>query len=160
MAVARHLDIDEQTIKKVVNNFKGLPRRYDYLGNFKNTKIYIDYAHHPTEVDAFIKTFKKQYPNSLVVFQPHTYSRTKLLLKEFLKVFSKLDDLVLYKEYPAREKPTAGMTCFELYQQILETNKNVKYLDNKRNIQKIIKNYDAVAFVGAGDINKVAQKLI
>lgn len=160
VAVARHLDIDEQTIKKVVNNFKGLSRRYDYLGNFENTKIYIDYAHHPTEVDAFIQTFKKQYPNSLVVFQPHTYSRTKLLLKEFLKVFSKLNDLVLYKEYPAREKPTAGMTCFELYQQILKINKNVKYLDNKRNIQKIIKNYDAVAFVGAGDINKVAQKLI
>jgi len=154
------LGIDETTINKVISNFKGVPRRYEHIGNYGKTKIYIDYAHHPTEINAFVSTFEKEYPNSLIVFQPHTYSRTKNLFNEFVKMFKNVKNLVIFKEYPAREKKWQGKSAFELFKALETHNIDVTYASNVKQIIKKINKFDAVAFVGAGDINKVAEKIV
>ena len=158
--VTQDLGIDNSIICKAVNSFNGVPRRYEHIGNFNTTKIYIDYAHHPTEIDAFIKTFRKEYKNSLIIFQPHTYSRTKTFKKEFVNIFSSLNNLIIYKEYAAREKAECGITAKELYYLVKEKNENVLYSSNIKKFTDKLSSFDAVAFVGAGDINKVAESVI
>ncbi len=158
--ITRSLGIEDKLIQKTVNSFTGLPRRYEFRGKFNQSKIYIDYAHHPTEIASFIDTFSTDYKNNLIVFQPHTYSRTKLLLKEFISVLSKVNNLCIYKEYPAREKSSSGLSAHDLYLEIKKLNPSVKYSASAKSIIKNVGNVDAVAFVGAGDINKVAEKII
>ena len=156
-AVTKSLGIKESEIINSINSFAGIPRRCQYIGGNK-PKIYIDYAHHPTEILAFLTSFNKEEKNNLIVFQPHTYSRTKMLLPEFIKALSKANKLIIFKEYPAREKPSAGLSAYKL---CLALKKNVvecKYVANYKRINKFIKDVDAVAFVGAGDINLIAQK--
>jgi len=160
IAVAKSLGIDEKTICEAINMFEGLPRRYEFLGYVNNQKIYIDYAHHPTEIKAFVETFFSQNKNCLIVFQPHTYSRTKLLLKQFIDVLSKIDNLIIYKEYPAREKPWKGLSAFDLFEQVKQKNSNVKYFKTSKGLFKNMCNYEAIAFVGAGNIDQIAKKFI
>jgi len=158
--VCKDLGVSDDVIKKVVSSFNGVPRRYEHIGNFNSTKIYIDYAHHPTEVNAFIKTFTEEYKNSLIVFQPHTYSRTKTFLREFVEVFSSTSNLIIYKEYAAREKSECGTSAKELFNLVKVKNKSVDYCVNIKKILNKLSTFDAVAFVGAGDINLVAERLI
>lgn len=157
----KHLGICEKNIIKTVNKFSGIPRRYEFIGMSQNCRVYIDYAHHPSEIEAFISSFKEEYRRPLIVFQPHTYSRTRMLLDDFIRVLSNVDNLILYKEYPAREKPTSGKSAKELYEILRKSNKHIKYAATGKSIRKHLTNeHDAIAFVGAGDINLVAKKFI
>lgn len=159
LSVVKYLGVNEKFAIKIINKFEGVPRRYEYIGNCDNRKIYIDYAHHPTEIEAFTSTFVKDYKDAMIVFQPHTYSRTKLLLNEFVRVLSKINNLVIYKEYPARETKDKGMSAHELYLEIKRFNPDVKYSASVSNVFKQIENSTTIAFVGAGNINQVAQKI-
>ena len=158
--VAQDLGISEAEIIRSINTFVGVPRRYEKIGEVGECKVFIDYAHHPTEIKAFVDTFTDEFKNPLVVFQPHTYSRTKLLLKDFMKVLGEIKNLILIKEYPAREKKTQGISAYELYLKLKTKNGDVMYAKNIRSIEKDMKAYPAVAFVGAGDINQLARKII
>lgn len=158
--VAHDLGISEAEIARSVNTFVGVPRRYEKIGEVGESKVFIDYAHHPTEIKAFVDTFTDEFKNALIVFQPHTYSRTKVLLKDFIKVLGEIKNLVIIKEYPAREKKTQGMSAYELYLKLKDENNNVIYAKNIRTIEKEIKNHSAIAFVGAGDINQLAHKIV
>lgn len=160
VAVCRSLNIDETYIIEVINQFKGVPRRYEFVGNFKNQKIYIDYAHHPTEIDFFVKTFCSENKSSLIVFQPHTFSRTKLLIKDFVRVLSKIDNLIIFKEYPARERKEQGYSAKQLFEIVKQVNPNVKYCASLKSILKNMQNFKQISFVGAGDINQIAKKII
>lgn len=157
--VCECLNINKNIINQAVAEFEGVPRRYQHIGNVGKTKICIDYAHHPTEIQSFITTFSKEYENCLIVFQPHTYSRTKMFFNDFLRVLKPINNLVIYKEYPARESANLGKSAYELYLELSKINSNVKYCSNYKNLSKNIQNYEAVAFVGAGDINVVAEKI-
>ncbi len=159
-AVANFLGVSEKIIHKVVENFAGIPRRYELIGKVGNCKVFIDYAHHPTEVKSFIGAFNVEFSQNLIVFQPHTYSRTKTFLREFVEVFKNEKNLIIYKEYPAREKKSAGLTAHDLYLAIKAVNPNVKYLATSRQILNIVAHFKAVAFVGAGNINLIARKII
>ncbi|MBE7076723.1 MAG: hypothetical protein E7374_02395 [Clostridiales bacterium] len=158
--VARSLDVKEETIERVLKTFKGIGRRYEKIGEVGETKVFIDYAHHPTEIKSFVEAFRKEEENSLIVFQPHTYSRTKNLMREFLDLFKDMKNVILYKEYPAREIPQDGISSKQLFLTIKENNKDIAYVEKVNSIEKLIKNFSAVAFVGAGDINLVAEKII
>ena len=160
VAVCQHLGVDEKTIVKAINAFAGLARRYDYVGRYLKQKVYIDYAHHPTEILAFASAFFSENKNAQIVFQPHTYSRTKLLLKEFLNVLKNINNLIIFKEYPAREKPSAGITAYELYLKLKPLNPNVKYCTNLKSVAENLLPNAAIAFVGAGDIHLLAHKLV
>ena len=160
VAVCKELGVDDKTIVKAINSFSGVPRRYEYLGEFNQSKIYIDYAHHPTEVKAFVETFIEEHKNAQVVFQPHTYSRTKTFLKEFVNVLSGVENLIIFKEYSAREKSEQGLSAKDLYLEIKKHNNKVKYCDNFKSILKNLKADCSIAFVGAGDINLVAESIV
>ena len=158
--VCQDLNIDNKDIEKAVNSFSGVPRRYEHIGNINQTKIYIDYAHHPTEVASFIQAFQNEYKNNLIIFQPHTYSRTKMFLNEFVNIFKNVNNIIIYKEYAAREKADCGTSAKELFSLIKLKNNNVQYFSNYKRLGCLLNQYDAVAFVGAGDINLVAERLV
>lgn len=158
--VCKDLGVDEKIINQVVESFTGLPRRYEFLGFYGKTKIFIDYAHHPTEVKAFVSTFKQEHSNSLIIFQPHTYSRTKAFLKEFVELFANCGKVCIFKEYPAREQKKCGVDAKTLSEQIRKVNDDCFYACSDKKIDAIINNFEAVAFVGAGDVCKLAYKLV
>jgi len=160
VAVCKSLGVEDKTIIKAVNGFEGISRRYEFLGEAGSRKIYIDYAHHPTEIKAFVETFKQEHENTQIVFQPHTYSRTKTFLKEFVAVLSAIENLIIYKEYSAREKKEEGMSAKQLYQAIKKINPLVKYANCAKTVENLLQNNASVAFVGAGDINLVAEELV
>lgn len=160
ISVSRKFGVDDEKILNVVNSFSGVGRRFQNIGKFNDADIYIDYAHHPTEVKCFIETFVKFNPNSQIIFQPHTYSRTKYFLKEFVDILSKVDNLIIFKEYPAREKKKSGVSAKQLYEKIQRINPTIKYCATIKGLTKKMKNVDNYAFVGAGDINLIAQTLI
>jgi len=160
VSVCKYLGVKDYVIIKAVNSFVGVPRRYEFLGIKNDSKIYIDYAHHPTEINAFYETFKEEYKDCVIIFQPHTYSRTKFLLKQFIDVLSKVENLIIYKEYPAREKPWKGVSAFELFELVKQKNPNVKYFASSKALVKNLPKNSAIAFVGAGNINEIAKKFI
>ncbi len=159
-AVCKELGVDDKTIISAINNFEGVPRRCELIGEYQNSKIYIDYAHHPTEIKAFLNMFKEENKKMQVIFQPHTYSRTKTFLKEFVDTFKNVENLVIYKEYSAREKLTEGLTAKQLYFEIKKYNTNVKYAESVRDVEKLLHKNMAISFVGAGDINLVAEQIV
>lgn len=158
--VCLDLGVSKSNIIKVVNNFKGVPRRFEHIGNVNKTKIFIDYAHHPSEISEFVKAFSSKFKNCLIVFQPHTYSRTKIFFNNFVNVLSSIGNLIIYKEYPARESSDCGYSAKDLFLAIKNLNGNVEYSANLKKIASKIEFFDAVAFVGAGDINRVAEKIV
>lgn len=160
IAVCTKLGVETDTIIRAVNSFQGVARRYECIGKYKGRKVYIDYAHHPSEVKAFISAFSSEYEDPLIVFQPHTYSRTKFLLREFLDTLGGVKNLLIFKEYPAREKPTAGLSARDLFHELKKINLNVKYVASAVNVKKYIIDQSAIAFVGAGDIDQIARKII
>ncbi len=160
MSVCEYLGIDEKIILNVVNTFSGVKRRYETLGQFKNNKVVIDYAHHPTEVKVFVETFTQVEEKAQIIFQPHTYSRTKQFQKEFVEIFSNLKNPIILKEYSARETKDCGMSAKELFVEIKKLNKSVKYCPNKKSLLKHLKTRTSLAFVGAGNINLVAEELV
>lgn len=160
VAVCSYLGVKKQAIDKILLSFAGVPRRYEYIGNRNKTKCYIDYAHHPTEVKAFIEAFILENPDALIVFQPHTYSRTKNFLKEFVSVFKNLKHICIFKEYPAREDRSAGIDARELCKIVKQQNANCFYASHIKHLQKAIESYPEVAFVGAGDIAIKAKHLV
>jgi UDP-N-acetylmuramate--alanine ligase len=160
VAVCGELGVKDDVIIQAVNAFVGVPRRYEFLGIKENSKIYIDYAHHPTEINAFVDAFKNEHKDFLIIFQPHTFSRTKYLLKQFVDVLSKIENLIIFKEYAAREKPWQGVSAYELYEQIKQKNLNVKYFATYKGIVKNLPKNSAIAFVGAGNIDQIAKKFI
>lgn len=159
VAVCSALGVDEKIIKKTVNSFTGIPRRYELIGNVEDKKFFIDYAHHPTEVQEFIKTFMKEENNVQIIFQPHTYSRTKTFMSEFVETFKNVDNLIIYKEYPAREIKAQGKSAKDLYLEIKKINSTVKYCANEKTLMKNL-NGENLAFVGAGNINLVAEDIL
>lgn len=105
VAVCKTLKISDENVLQGLSNFKGVKRRNEFLGERNSVKYYADYAHHPSEISCYLKsvTYKTNLDELYVIFQPHTYSRTKLLFNDFIKVFKDLKKLCLVKTYAARE---------------------------------------------------------
>ena len=141
-------------IKEAVSEFKGVRRRYERIGNIREVPVIIDYAHHPTEIKNSISGIKAVYKNPLIIFQPHTYSRTLDLKNEFMEVLVDIADLILFKTYPAREEEIIGGRAWDLYQML--GNSTHKYFDDERKLYEyavsVNKNYDCVLILGAGDL--------
>lgn len=158
--VCEDLGVHIDDIKNTVDNFSGVPRRYELVGKVSGKQIFIDYAHHPTEIKSFLEVFNKEHGNGLVVFQPHTYSRTKRFLTDFVSVLKDQKNLCVYKEYPAREKSSQGLSAKQLFEEIKNHNKNVFYSASRKNIEKNIEKFSSIVFIGAGDINKIAVQIV
>lgn len=160
VALVKQIGIDEDIIREALASFKGVKRRFEYHVR-KNNLIYIDdYAHHPTEINAFISSIRLLYPNQRVtgVFQPHLFTRTRDFFEGFVESLSELDELILMPIYPARELPIEGISSEAIKAkissipvQVLDHNETVKYLSNFSE--------GVIVTIGAGDIDLVVDPL-
>lgn len=142
---------------KSISNFQGIDRRYQSFGKINGGEVILDYAHHPTEIIATIKTAKLYSNHVVVYFQPHTYSRTAKLFDEFTKAFDLADELIIVEEYPARESPSMGKSAKELYHAIF-AERNCKYasLSSAKEYLHTQNNENKTILVlGAGNINSI-----
>jgi len=159
IAVADVLGINIKTVKTALESFRGVKRRSECLGAIKGVTCYADYAHHPSEIKATISAFKESGVNPLVVFQPHTYSRTKMLMKDFILSLKDERGLIVYKTYPAREKYDILGDAKTLCENLNSNGANCIYADNEESlfdsIDKNLNGKDAVLVLGAGNIYDV-----
>lgn len=165
IAVVDSLGVSRDAIKKALLNCSGSKRRFEIRGSFNGVTVVDDYAHHPTEIKATLLAASKVEHNKLwCVFQPHTYTRTKAFLKEFAEVLSLADHVVLAEVYPAREKDIYGCNSSNLYEELKKLGTEVTYLHSFEDIEVFLHknciNGDLLITMGAGDIVKVADKLV
>lgn len=160
IAVAKQLEIDDTLIKNAVADFKGVKRRFEYI--IKNEKtVYIDdYAHHPEELAALIKSAKTLFPEKrcVVAFQPHLFSRTRDFAEGFAHSLDMADEVLLLDIYPAREQPMEGVSIRTIAEKM--GNPNHTILSKEGLIA-----YAATAPIellitaGAGDIDKLVEPI-
>jgi UDP-N-acetylmuramate--alanine ligase len=142
------------TITQALASFRGVKRRFEYIIK-SNRVVYVDdYAHHPAEIEAFLKSMKSLYPGRklTVIFQPHLFTRTRDFAEGFSKSLSLADEVLLMDIYPARELPIPGVDSDMLLRNITSP---VKIRCNKSNLMEKIEKMgiDVLATVGAGDID-------
>lgn len=165
IAMALFLDLDTETIRKGLHTFTGTDRRFQLKGRVNGVTIIDDYAHHPTEITATL-TSAKNYPHKTTwcVFQPHTYTRTKALLKDFAKALTLADRVVLADIYAAREKNTIGITSKDLQKCILELGTPCEYFPSFEEIERFLSENctdgDLLITMGAGDVVNIGEKLL
>ena len=150
-------------IYSALHTFLGVARRYEHIGCVSNIPVILDYAHHPTEIASSIKGIKEHYKKELLVFQPHTFSRTNTLLIEFKTCFLGVNELIIFKTYKAREKYILGGSAKDLFSAV--KNKNKHYISSKKALVEYINSlslgaFDVVLVLGAGDIDKVFRKIV
>ncbi|MGL6063694.1 MAG: UDP-N-acetylmuramate--L-alanine ligase [Fusobacteriaceae bacterium] len=159
--LANKFKVEETELKNKILAFKGAKRRYDVLYN-EQIKIIDDYAHHPTEIKATIQAAKSIETKKIVgIFQPHRYSRVNFLLEEFKQVFHGVDELYILPIYSAGEKNIHNITLEKLKDKIGHSNTKI-ILDNKEIEEYIYSNKENLVyiFMGAGDISKLAHKIV
>lgn len=165
VAVSDILGISFSAVKRALESFKGVKRRNEFIGEIDECGFYADYAHHPREITATINTFLEDEEKFFTVFQPHTYSRTKLLMDEFISALKGVNDLILFRTYAAREKYDQNSDAAALYKKLVDAGKNdVVLVSSSQNlfmeIAKRAKDYRRCLVLGAGDIyNKVSDYL-
>ena len=160
IAVAKMLGIDENKLRSALAGFRGIRRRFEYI--IKNEKIvYIDdYAHHPEELSALIKSAKHLFPERrcVVSFQPHLFSRTRDFAAGFAHSLDMADEVILLDIYPARELPVAGVTS----QMIADLMDNPSHtVLTKEGLLEYVKRSPLDLFItaGAGDIDKLVEPI-
>lgn len=152
--VAKHLGVDDTSIKKALGSYTGVKRRFEFIIK-RDDLVYIDdYAHHPTEITAFLSSLRAMYPGKKItaVFQPHLYSRTRDFAEGFSKSLSIADEVLLMDIYPARELPIPGVSSDMLFDAITST---VKVRCTKNDVVQRVEDMDVevIATIGAGDID-------
>ena len=165
VTIGMELGIDFEVIKKALEKFKGVYRRFET--KYKNDILVLDdYAHHPTESSATLAGIRAAWDRRLVVvFQPHLYSRTKDFYQDFGRSFLNSDVFICTDIYPAREKPIDGVTG-EMIANIAKKygHKNVHYIPDKKDVPKKLmelkKKDDIIITMGAGDIWKYGEKFV
>ena len=166
IALGLILGFDINDIKNSIEKFTGAERRLENKGKYKGITIFDDYAHHPSEISASIKALKSIQKNKLyIIYQPHTYTRTKALFNDFVEVLKDIDDLILIDIYAAREKNIYNISSKDLVDAInLKYNKKSKYLATfEEAVEHILKNAkegDIVVSMGAGDVYKTTNCII
>ncbi len=158
--IALKLGISESIIREALASFKGVKRRFEFVIK-RNDLIYIDdYAHHPAEIEAFLKSLKSMYAGKkiTVIFQPHLFTRTRDFAEGFSKSLSLADELLLMDIYPAREEPIPGVTSDMLFANITSP---VKIRCNKKDVMEKLSALDVevLATVGAGDIDTFVKPI-
>ena len=166
IAIADELGVSFQALTDALGTFRGARRRFDRKYTGPNHLIVDDYGHHPTEVEATLDTACSQKPERLVVlFQPHRYTRTQRLAKEFGQSFAKADVVFVTEIYPASEQPIPGITGMTIVEAIQAESPEVEVIHVSDNAQahwqvgRALKNGDLLLTLGAGDVHLVGKQL-
>lgn len=165
IATGMALDISLEDIKRGLEGYGGVHRRFEIKGTVKGLTVIDDYAHHPGEIEVTIEAAKKlKYKRLCVVFQPHTYSRTKALLEDFARVLSKADLVVLADIYAAREKDTLGVSSKDIETLINKKSQKAYYFPTFDEIESFVLSKldkgDICITMGAGDIYKLGEDIL
>ncbi len=158
------LGVEDTIIKKALQNFSGLERRFEYKGEIEGVKVYDDYAHHSTAVRVNIQAMRGLYKSKKiwVVFQPHMYSRLQTLFQGFIASLKLADRIIITDVYTRREqgvtKPTGKELALAIGDKATYVGGNLINVSNfvRRNTKK----GDVVIFMGAGDITRAAEELM
>ena len=164
IALALNYGVSMETIQATLPKFHGTKRRFEYKGTKNGVLIYDDYAHHPTEIRGTLTSAKQCKHNRIItVFQPHTYSRTKLLFNEFSHAFDNADLVILTDIYAAREIDDGSISSKMLADELLKNGINAVYIssfdDIAKKINEVIETGDIVLTIGAGTITKLSDLL-
>jgi len=166
-AVALELGVPFEVIAKAMSEFSGVQRRLQIKGEAGSITVVDDYGHHPTEIRATLGAMRAAWPKRrlVVMFQPHRYSRTKGLFKEFCTAFHDADFLFMTDIYPASENPIPGVTSQALLEQIrAHGQKNVYYVPDLNNIAHqivpFLQDDDVVLSLGSGSIWQSGEQVL
>ncbi len=165
---ALFLKVDIKVIVQTLAEYKGTHRRFDFTGVTENgVNVVDDYAHHPTEIKATLSAAKNVKHNKLwLIFQPHTYTRTKALFNDFVDAFADTDVLILTDIYAAREKDVYDISSYKLMNAMKakHPDREIYYVQDFEDIVSYIKKKaqpgDMVMTMGAGDVYKVGEMLL
>jgi len=166
VAVGRELDMKFPVIREGIKAFSGVHRRLELKGRVNDITVIDDYGHHPTEIVATLAAAKQVWKDRLiVVFQPHRYTRTKALFKEFLTAFYDADVLIVMDIYAASEAPIEGVNSRNLSEGIQNKgHKQVKYLGGPDQVVDYLlataRPGDAIITQGAGTVWKVGEEFL
>ena len=165
IALCNEYGIKKEDIKSALLAFTGAHRRFEFKGKVNGASIYDDYGHHPTEIVATAKSLmNKKYNESWVVFQPHTYSRTKNLLDDFAKALLNFDNIIILDIYAAREKNTYNISSKDLADKIISLGKDAKYIPDFYKcvsyIKENVKENDIIMTLGAGTVTQIGPMLL
>ena len=165
IALCFEYGINKYDIKSAIHKFTGANRRFELVGSYDNINVFDDYAHHPSEILATANALKnKNHRQSWIVFQPHTYSRTKALLDDFAKVLTNFDNVIITDIYAAREINTYNISSRDLVQKVHELGKEAIYISNFDDIAQYIRARacpnDIVLTVGAGTVTEIGKKIL
>lgn len=165
IALSDYLGIPIAAVKKGLLTFTGTDRRFEYKGECHGFTIIDDYAHHPTEIKATLKTARR-YPHNKTwcVFQPHTYSRTKAFFNEFAEALTIADNVILLDIFAARETDTLGMSSKDLADAVRALGTNAFYFPSFAETENfILENCcpgDLVITMGAGNVVNIGEELL
>lgn len=167
ISVGLELDIDFKDIKSGLERFEGVFRRFELKAEKDGVMVIDDYAHHPTEVQATLNAARKGWKDRRIVaaFQPHLYSRTQELYKEFGLSFFDAEVCVITDVYPSREEPIEGVTGRLIADVAKEYgHRKVHYVEDKNDLpvklKDIVQPGDVVITMGAGDIYKYGEQFV
>lgn len=160
ITVALDMGMDGKEIRKRLKAYAGVKRRFEYVFRSPRVTLIDDYAHHPEEIEAFLKSVKSLARDRKItaIFQPHLYSRTNDFKKGFAEALDKADEVILLDIYPAREKPIEGVSSKSIYD-LMENDRKVM-IPKDYLIQELEDHdLDVVLTIGAGDIDKEVPKV-
>lgn len=159
IAVALDLGLTPEEIKAGIESYRGVKRRFEYIIKSEKIVFVDDYAHHPTEIESFLKSLKAMYPDKKVtaIFQPHLFTRTRDFVDGFAECLDIADEVILLDIYPAREEPIEGVTSKIIFDKM----QTEKVLINKEMLLSHLEteDFEVIATIGAGDIDKLVQPI-
>ena len=165
IAVTDSLGIDTETVQDALLKFNGANRRFQIKGEVNGITVIDDYAHHPTEIKATLNAARNYKNKKLtVIFQPHTYSRTKALFDDFVDALMLADRIILTEIYAAREKNTIGISSRDLEKALKEKGADVTFFENFDDIEKFIlancQSGELLITMGAGNVDIIGDSLL
>ncbi len=167
VCVGLELEIAFADIKEALQSYPGVQRRMQLKGVVNGITVVDDYGHHPTEIMATLEAIKEAWPEKrlVVVFQPHRYSRTQALYKDFQTCFHRADYLIMTDIYAASEKPVPGISSEKLLHEIkLHGQRHTLYIERMADVPErlleLLEEDDLVLTLGAGNIVSAGEKLL
>ena len=160
ITAALNQNMEPETVKERVENYQGVKRRFEFIIRNKNIVYIDDYAHHPSEIEAFLESVRRLFPQKKItaVFQPHLYTRTRDLQPEFSKSLALADRVLLLDIYPAREQPIEGVSSDIIFRDLdIEDKTRCRLKD----FPNILDQYEleVLVTIGAGDIDTLVPKI-
>lgn len=165
VALSMAYGIDFNDIKEGLKDYEGAARRMEYKGEFMGAKVYDDYGHHPTEIEATAKAIHgMEHNETWVIFEPHTYSRAYKHKEAFAKVLSDFDHIIITDIYAARENNTYGIKEEDIIKEIKKYGKEAFHISDYDDIKTYLSEYvnkgDLILTLGAGYVTKLADLLV